>query len=57
VERVVEGDGLELERSRLAEELVPRDRVRNRVLAVRDVDDVLERGQRGADRRERSRKP
>jgi hypothetical protein len=50
---VGERDGVELERPRLGEELVPAERGRQRVVGaarVRHVDDVLERGQPGPNR-------
>ena len=52
VERVGERDRVERERPRLGDELLPAERVRQRVAGaarVRDVDDMLERRQPGAD--------
>ena len=55
VERVVERDRVELERPGLADQVVPSDRVRQRVVGsagVRHVHHVLERRQRRADLRD-----
>ena len=48
VERVVERNRVELERPCLCHELVPRDRVRELVSSIRDVDDAAQRRQTGA---------
>ena len=58
-QRVVEGDRLERERPGLGEQLVPGERVRNRVLAVGDVDDVAQgrEGRRGSSPPRRGGRP
>ena len=48
---MVERDWIELERPGLGKQFVPGERVRNRVVAVRNVDDVAQAGKGGANRR------
>ena len=51
-QRMVERHLLELERAGLCHHVAPGQRVVDRLVAVRDVHDALERRQRGADRRD-----